>query len=38
MMAKEKPYEFLAVWQQNEVKAEINFRTWAKGQKKIGRL
>ncbi|MEM1252112.1 MAG: Uma2 family endonuclease [Cyanobacteria bacterium P01_H01_bin.21] len=33
MVAKEKLYEFLAVSQQNEVDAEINFRTWAREQK-----
>ena len=33
MVAKEKLYEFLAVSQQNEVEAEINFRTWAREQK-----
>ena len=33
MVAKEKLYEFLAVSQQNEVEAEINFRTWTREQK-----
>ena len=32
MVAKEKLYEFLAVSQQSEVDAEINFRTWVKQQ------
>ncbi|MEM9486209.1 MAG: Uma2 family endonuclease [Cyanobacteria bacterium P01_F01_bin.116] len=32
MVAKEKLYEFLAVCQQSEVDAEINFRTWVKHQ------
>ncbi|MBT9315750.1 Uma2 family endonuclease [Leptothoe spongobia] len=32
MVAKEKLYEFLAVSQQSEVDAEINFRAWVKQQ------